>query len=90
MLTHQDVVRIAQLHINALKERLKERNIEFSVTQEVLDKIAELGYEKEFGARPLKRAIQHYISVPISQHLLKYPDAKSINFGIKNDIIVVE
>ncbi len=89
MLTHEDVVRIAQLQLRELTKRLKERSVELSVPQEVLDKIATLGYEKEFGARPLKRAIQQYITVPISQYLLKHPDAKNISLGVKNDAIVI-
>lgn len=90
MLSHQDVVRIAQLQVNELKERLKERNVAVTIPHEVMDKVALLGYEKEFGARPLKRAIQHYISVPISQYLLKNPGETSLKLVVKNDAIVVE
>ena len=89
MLSHEDVVRIAQLQINELKKRLAERNRELTVSQEVLEKVATLGYEKEFGARPLKRAIQHYIGAPISQHLLKHPETKSLNITLKNDAITI-
>ncbi len=89
MLTHKDVVQVAHLHLDELKERLAEKNIELTVTPKVFDTIATLGYEKEFGARPLKRAIQRYISVPISQHLLKHPDAKEITLTVKNEAIVV-
>ena len=89
MLTHEDVVRIAQLQIERLKERLAQRNIELTVSKEVLDKIATLGYEKEFGARPLKRAIQHYLAAPISEYLLKHPDTKTLNVSLKKDVITL-
>ena len=89
MLTHADVVRIAQLQIDQLKERLAQKNIELTVSNEALDKVASLGYEKEFGARPLKRAIQHYIAAPISQYLLKHPEAKSVTATVKNDVITI-
>ncbi|KKK87855.1 hypothetical protein LCGC14_2749050, partial [marine sediment metagenome] len=42
-------------------KRLQEKNIELTVSDDALSKIASLGYEKEFGARPLKRAIQQYM-----------------------------
>ncbi len=89
MLTQKDVAKVAKIQLDILKERLSQRNIELSVTQDALDKIAELGYEKEFGARPLKRAIQQYISVPISQYLLKNPDAKKINVSLSDNLFVV-
>jgi ATP-dependent Clp protease ATP-binding subunit ClpB len=85
MLTHEDVKKIARLQIEQIRKRLAEKAIELSITDKALDKLAELGYEKEFGARPLKRAIQHYISVPISQRLLKHPEEKHIKIDFKND-----
>ena len=89
MLGHEDVVRIAQLHLEQLKKRVAERGIELSFTKEALDTIANLGYEKEFGARPLKRAIQHYISAPLSEHLLKHPDTKKVSVDAKNGSITI-
>ncbi len=90
MLTHKDVIRIAKLQLADLKERLEQRGIALSVSPEALDKIATLGYEKEFGARPLKRAIQQYIGVPVSQYLLRHPNASEIAVTVKNDAIAVE
>ena len=89
MLTHEDVIRIAQLQINQLKDRLAQKNIELNLSKDVLDKIADLGYEKEFGARPLKRVIQQYLAAPISEYLLKHPDAKTIKVTLKNDKITI-
>ncbi len=89
MLTHKDVVRIAKIQIDHLKERLLERNIELTVSNEVLDKLATLGYEPEFGARPLKRAIQNFIGAPLSQYLLKHPETKTITIAVKNDAITI-
>lgn len=90
MLTHKDVTQIAQIQLEQLKCRLSERNIDLSIAKEAVDKIAELGYEKEFGARPLKRAIQQYISVPISQHILKNPETKKITVSAKDDTFVIK
>ena len=89
MLTHEDVTKIAHLQIDILKGRLADRQIELSVSDEALEKIASLGYEKEFGARPLKRAIAQYISVPISQELLKHPEKKKLSITLKNDALAI-
>ena len=90
MLTHEDVVRIAQLQLHQLIERLHQKNITLTIGHEVFDKIAELGYEKEFGVRPLKRAIQHYITVPVSQYILHHPETTALKAVVKNDIITIE
>lgn len=89
MLDQSDVIDIAKLQIKQLIKRLTEQNINLEINDKVYKKIAELGYEKEFGARPLKRAIQQYISVPVSQFILKNPGTKSIKVGLKDDKISV-
>ena len=52
--------------------------------------IAQLGYKSEFGARPLKRAIQQHIIVPLSQYRLTHPQEQKIKIGWKNDKVVVK
>ncbi len=89
MLSTHDVVRIAKLQMQELVERLALKGVTLTVTPAALQHIAELGYEKEFGARPLKRAIQHYVSVPVSQFLLKNPEAKAITVGVEHGAITV-
>lgn len=89
MLTHEDVIQIAQLQIDQLKKRLAENHIEVSIDKAVYDKIASLGYENEFGARPLKRAIQQYLSVPLSHFLLAHPEQKKLSISLVKDAIVV-
>jgi ATP-dependent Clp protease ATP-binding subunit ClpB len=87
MLSPEDVKKIAQLQINQLINRLAERDVKLLVKDTAIDLLAELGYEKEFGARPLKRAIQNYVSVPLSQFLLKNPDTKALTISAKNGTI---
>ena len=88
-LNEKDIVEIAKIHLKQLEERVREQDVSISITNDVTKKIAALGYSPEFGARPLKRAIQTYITVPISQYLLKHPDAKTIKVKIEKDEIVV-
>lgn len=89
-LTENDVQKIAKIHIKDVEHRLRDQHISISISDDVVKKIAEIGYSPDFGARPLKRAIQKYISVPISQHLLKHPESKNITVKMKGDEIVVE
>lgn len=88
-LSEHDIEKIAQLHINELIKRMHEQNIELNVANSVVKHMAKVGYIKEFGARPLKRAIQQYIIVPLSQFLLKNPNAKKISATIKEGQVVI-
>lgn len=90
MLTQEDVVKIAAIQINQLKDRLAERQITLQVDDTALKKLAEDGYEPEFGARPLKRVIQNELSVPLAQFLLHKPETKNIKAVLKNGRISLE
>jgi ATP-dependent Clp protease ATP-binding subunit ClpB len=90
MLTEADVEKIAHIHIAKLIKRLASQDIVLEVKPDVITKVAHLGFTPEFGARPLKRAIQQYCAVPISQFILRHPHAKTIHLSLKKDAIVVE
>jgi ATP-dependent Clp protease ATP-binding subunit ClpB len=89
-LTQKNVEEIANIQLKDLEKRLAEKNIKLQITPPVIAKLAELGYEKEFGARPLKRVIVNEITVPVSQYLLKHPDADTIKIDLKNDAIIIK
>lgn len=89
-LDETDIVDIATINLKQLTNRLKEQDITLSIADEVVKKLAQLGYSPEFGARPLKRAIQTYITIPISQCLLKNPQIKTIKAKTEKDKIVIE
>jgi len=88
-LTQQDVEQIAHIQLRELEKRMREKNITLIVDDNVYKEIAELGYEKEFGARPLKRAIQHYITIPLSKYVLQHPEIKAITLGWKDGKIAL-
>ena len=90
MLTKADVEKIAHLQLAELEKRLAERDINITFTQKAISAIADIGYEPEFGARPLKRAIQQYIATPIAQELLKRAAKRSISVDYKNDKFIIE
>lgn len=62
---------IVKIMANQLKMRLKEQYIDLELTEEALDKLSEIGYDPEYGARPLRRAIQKHVEDRLSEELLK-------------------
>jgi ATP-dependent Clp protease ATP-binding subunit ClpB len=62
---------IAKIQLARLEQRLAERQYQFSITDAALDKLAEVGFDPLYGARPLKRAIQQYLENPLAQALLQ-------------------
>ncbi len=69
---YQDQIRgIAEIQIDHLNSRLADSELGIQVSKEVLDHIAQIGYDPVYGARPLKRAIQNWIENPLAQGVLK-------------------
>lgn len=62
---------IIGIQLERLRERLGERRIALSTTPEALALLARRGYDPVYGARPLKRLIQHEIETPIAHQLIK-------------------
>ncbi|WP_078414985.1 ATP-dependent protease ATP-binding subunit ClpC [Priestia abyssalis] len=62
---------IVTLMSKQLTTRLKEQEIELQLTDRAIEKIAEEGFDPEYGARPLRRAIQKHIEDRLSEELLK-------------------
>ena len=70
-LQREQIRGIAEIQIDILNRRLADSELSLRVTAEVLDHIAEIGYDPVYGARPLKRAIQNLIENPLAQEVLK-------------------
>ncbi len=89
MISQEMIKQIAHNHIQEFKNKMAAKNITLHVTDQALDYIAQEGYQPEFGARPLKRAIQQLLIVPTSRHLLMHPDSKNVNIDAQKDKIVI-
>ncbi len=61
---------IAHIQVDIVRKRLSLQDIKLEVGDDVLDLIAEVGYDPVYGARPLKRSIQTLIENPLAQHIL--------------------
>ncbi|ROL56421.1 AAA family ATPase [Bacteroidetes/Chlorobi group bacterium Naka2016] len=60
-LTKEDIHQIALLQLEKIRKKMKENGIDIEVNQNALDLIASIGFDPQFGARPLKRALQKHI-----------------------------
>jgi ATP-dependent Clp protease ATP-binding subunit ClpB len=69
-LTKNEVRQIAVLQMRKLQQRLASDDISLEVTDGAFDAIVRLGYDVQYGARPLKRAIQKYAADQLSMHIL--------------------
>ncbi|NQU41794.1 ATP-dependent Clp protease ATP-binding subunit, partial [bacterium] len=70
-LTPADIRQIIDILLVRTNERLLERRIQLHLSEPVRDFLVEHGYDSEYGARPLRRAIQQYIEDPLSSLLLE-------------------
>ncbi len=61
---------IADIQLDLLRRRLAERELGLEVTDRAVEQLARAGFDPVFGARPLKRAIQHQIENPLAQLIL--------------------
>jgi len=70
-LTKQNLLDIAHLMLAKIQKGLEEKNIELVITDELKEKVVELGYNITFGARNLKRVIQDKVENPLAEALLR-------------------
>ncbi|GAA0434131.1 ATP-dependent protease ATP-binding subunit ClpC [Lentibacillus halophilus] len=77
---------IVQLMVKQLQTRLTEQGIEFTLTDKAVDKIANEGFDPEYGARPLRRSIQKNVEDMLSEELLKETISKGekVKIGLNN------
>ncbi|MBP5355393.1 MAG: ATP-dependent chaperone ClpB [Prevotella sp.] len=69
-LTQQEIADVVTLQMKQVQRMLKEQDLQLEWTQPAIDFLTEVGYDPEFGARPVKRAIQHYVLNDLSKKLL--------------------
>ena len=83
---------IVKNQIEKVAERLKDRRINLEVSNDAIEFISDVGYDAQFGARPLKRAIQNYIENPLAKEVLagKYFEGDTIKIVKGKDGLVFE
>jgi ATP-dependent Clp protease ATP-binding subunit ClpB len=78
-----EVKQIVEIQINSLKKYLKQKAIELNVSEAAIKYLSELGFDPQFGARPIKRVIQRKLLNQLSKEILS--DRVNTNGGISID-----
>ena len=86
-LNKEDIQQIVSLELDKVAERLVEHNLKLTATPEALSLLADLGFDAEFGARPLRRVIQQKVEDPLSDKLLagEFSDGAAILVNVSED-----
>ena len=92
-LTKEQISKIVELEIDKLVDRVTEIGFTLQINKTAKDYLVEQGYDKEYGARPLNRAIQKYIEDPVSEEILSGRVKKGQTIKVsyiksKEDIVV--
>jgi ATP-dependent Clp protease ATP-binding subunit ClpC len=86
-LNKEDIQKIVLLELDKVAERLKEHNLVLDATPEALSSLAELGFDAEFGARPLRRVIQQKVEDALSDRVLggEFLNGDIIHVNVNDD-----
>ncbi len=69
-LSKEQIASVVELQMNRVKKMLEPQGFDLRWTPEAISYLAEVGYDPEFGARPVKRAIQDYVLIDLSKQIL--------------------
>lgn len=86
-LNKEHIKKIVDLMLDDLRDRLEEKEIELEMSETAKEKLAEDGYDSEFGARPLRRTIQRQIENPLSIKILdkEFEEKGKITVDVEDD-----
>ncbi|MEM6263758.1 MAG: ATP-dependent Clp protease ATP-binding subunit [Bacteroidota bacterium] len=92
-LEREDILRIIDLQLKQVFARIEEKGYDIELTDQAKDFIADKGFDKQFGARPLQRALQRYLEDPIADEILKgetqIGDVLEVSYDEKEEKVVV-
>ena len=86
-LSREDMTKIVAIQFELIQKRLEEAGIRLEADEKVLDHLASLGYDPQFGARPLKRVLQRELLNALSKDILSGKIDKESIVGITLAII---
>ena len=91
-LTRKDLQSIIHLEMKFVEARVAKKGVTIRLSDEALDYLIDQGWNPDFGARPLKRAIERLVEDPLSEGLLRgeFKDAKEIKISLKDNALFFE
>ncbi len=87
-LTAKDIRKIVSIQVESIRKRLLDSGIHLEISEPALDRLAKLGYDPQYGARPLKRVLQREILNELAKQILSGKVNKDavIHVEMKNDV----
>ena len=79
-LTEQDMGKIINIYLKKMSHVLAKKGVTVEVSDEAKNFLAEKGYDKKFGARPLRRVVEQNLETPAAKLILREPDTKKVEF----------
>jgi len=91
-LTKEDLQEIIGLEIREVQDRLEERDLKLELSPEAKNFLIEKGFDKMFGARPLKRTIQRFLEDPLSEEIIagRFKSGGTVKVSVKGDHLELE
>lgn len=86
----EELIQIVDLMLGDLNDMLAEQQMKIDVDAAVKEKLAEIGFNPQFGARPLRRAIQKHIEDAIADFMIDHPNASHLKAVVENDQITIQ
>jgi ATP-dependent Clp protease ATP-binding subunit ClpC len=90
-LTSVQIREIVDLELKRIRMQLEEQEIKLEITLAAMDLLGERGYDRQYGARPLRRIIQNLIEDPLAEGLLdgRYKAGASIVVDVEDDLLKI-
>ncbi|MCS7255323.1 MAG: ATP-dependent Clp protease ATP-binding subunit [Thermomicrobium sp.] len=91
-LTPEHVRQIVDLELKRIRKQLAEQQISLEVTDAAKDLLAKRGYDRQFGARPLRRIIQNLIEDPLAEAILagRFKPGSTVVVDVRDDLLTIE
>ncbi|MEC7880435.1 MAG: AAA family ATPase [Chloroflexota bacterium] len=91
-LTHEELSKIASIVTNKFIERVEKLGITMKISKKALDWLVKNGFDKSYGARPLKRVVQRSIENEFAKKMLssEFIEGDSVSINVKNEILSID
>jgi ATP-dependent Clp protease ATP-binding subunit ClpC len=86
-MTKPDLIQILDLEVSKVMQRLKARNIILQLDEKAKDFLVTKGYDPQYGARPMRRAVERSLEDPLAEEILKgtFHEGEPISVSVEND-----
>lgn len=90
-LTAEQIRQIVNLELERIRKQLLEKELTFEITEGAMDLLGERGYDRQYGARPLRRIIQNLIEDPIAEGLLegRFTPGNTVKVDVEDGLLKI-